>query len=49
MYDTWLTPRITVLGWVIARIVVLGFGYFREELENLCQLYIDLSTEDQVL
>ena len=49
MYDTWLTPRITVLGWVITRIEVLGFGYFREELKSPCQLYIDLSTEDQVL
>ena len=44
----WLIPRIDVLGWVITRIAVLGFAYFRKELESPCQLYINLSTEDQV-
>ena len=48
-YNTWLIPRIVVLGWVITRIAVLGFTYFREELESPCQVYINLSTEDQVL
>ena len=45
----WLIPRIVVLGWVISRIVVLGFVYFREKLESSHQVYINLSTEDQVL
>ena len=49
MHVTWLIPRIVVLGWVTTRIVLLGFTYFRRELESPCQLYISLSTEDQVL
>ena len=31
----------------MTRIAVLGFAYFREELESPCQLYINFSTKDQ--
>ena len=42
----WLICRIVVLGLVITRIAILGFAYFKKELESPRQLYINLSTED---